>query len=183
MKARNIVLLIMLLILIDQGVKLIIYSSFMDTNYEIIHGVLDFKPFFNSKYSFVNDSIYKRTGMDAGLLFHIVLFAIVWLIQFIGYNFFKRFDSGNKILDVSISFFTAAVICSYLGILVWRKGILDFLHIKLIGNIIFDLKDIYINCFVILFCLNAIKIELKHNIKLIDLKNYLKGLFKKKISM
>lgn len=45
MKARNIVLLIMLLILIDQGVKLIIYSSFMDTNYEIIHGVLDFKPF------------------------------------------------------------------------------------------------------------------------------------------
>lgn len=121
--------------------------------------------------------------MDAGLLFHIVLFAIVWLIQFIGYNFFKRFDSGNKILDVSISFFTAAVICSYLGILVWRKGILDFLHIKLIGNIIFDLKDIYVNCFVILFCLNAIKIELKHNIKLIDLKNYLKGLFKKKISM
>lgn len=95
----------------------------MDTNYEIIHGVLDFKPFFNSKYNFVNDSIYKRTGMDAGLLFHIVLFAIVWLIQFIGYNFFKRFDSGNKILDVSISFFTAAVICSYLGILVWRKGI------------------------------------------------------------
>ena len=92
MKARNIVLLIMLLILIDQGVKLIIYSSFMDTNYEIIHGVLDFKPFFNSKYSFVNDSIYKRTGMDAGLLFHIVLFAIVWLIQFIGYNFFKRFE-------------------------------------------------------------------------------------------
>ncbi len=62
MRIRNIVFLIILLVLIDQGTKLVIYSSFMDVNHEIIPGVLDFKPFFNSKYSFVNDSLYKKTG-------------------------------------------------------------------------------------------------------------------------
>ncbi len=183
MKLRNIILLILLLVLVDQGVKLVIYGSFMDANCEIIRGILDFKPLFNSKYSFVNDSVYRSTGMDAGLLFHIVLFAIVWLIFFVVYRFFKGIDPRNKILDVSFSLFTAAVICSYSGILVWKKGILDFLHLKLIGNIIFDLKDIYINCFVVLFCISAMQIEIKHNIKLTDLSNYLRKLFWKKINM
>lgn len=178
MKTRNILLLIFLLVLIDQSVKLIIYSSFMNVNCEIIHGVLDFNPLFNSKYSFVNYSLHKSTGMDMGALFHIALFALVWLILFLGYRFFKSIDSRNKTLDVATSFFTAAVICSYLGMLVWEKGTLDFLHIKRMMNIIFDLKDIYINCFVVLFNIGVIQVQKKYRVKLADLKNYLKGLFK-----
>lgn len=180
MKKRNIILLIVLLVLIDQGVKLIVYTSFIDTNFEIIPKVLDFKPTFNSKYSFVNDSVYKSTGMDAGLLFHVILFAIIWFILFMGYKFLKSIDSHNKILDVSIAFFTSAVICAYLGMLVWEKGILDFLHFKLLGYIICDLKDIYINCFVVLFLVSTMRIEKKHNVKLVDLTNYLKSLFKQR---
>jgi len=165
--------------MIDQGVKLIIYSFLMDTNYEIIHGVLDFTPVFNNKYSFVNDSVYKRTGIDVGLLFHIVLFVTVWFIQFIGYSFFKSIDSKNIALDVSISCFTAAVICSFLGMLAWSEGILDFLHIKLIINIIFDLKDIYINCFIVLFWISAMKLSIRYNIKFKDFSSYIKRLFSK----
>lgn len=176
MKTRNIILLIVLLVLIDQGVKLIVYTSFIDTNFEIIPKVLDFKPTFNSKYSFVNDSVYKNTGMDAGLLFHIILFAIIWLVQFVGYKFFKSIDPHNKTIDVSIAFFTSAVICAYLGMLVWEKGILDFLYIKFYFNFVFDLKDVYSNCFVILFLISAVRIETKYNVKLIDLTNYLKRL-------
>ena len=177
MKTRNIILLIVLLVLIDQGVKLIVYTSFIDTNFEIIPKVLDFKPTFNSKYSFVNDSVYKNTGMDAGLLFHIILFAIIWFILFAGYKFFKSIDPHNKTLDVSIAFFTSAVICAYLGMLVWEKGILDFLHFKLYFHFVFDLKDIYTNCFVVLLLISTIKIETKYNVKLTDLTNYLKALF------
>lgn len=182
MKIRNIIPLIILLVLIDQGVKLIVYTSFIDTNFEIIPKVLDFKPTFNSKYSFVNDSIYKNTGMDAGLLFHIILFAIIWFIQFVGYKFFKSIDLHNKTIDVSMAFFTSAVICAYLGMLVWEKGIVDFLHFKLHFNFVFDLKDVYINCFVALFFISTIKIEMKHNVKLVDLWNYLKGLFRQRKS-
>lgn len=46
MKKRNVILLIVLLVLIEQGVKLIVYTSFIDTNFEIIPKVLDFKPTF-----------------------------------------------------------------------------------------------------------------------------------------
>lgn len=180
MKIRNIILLIVLLVLIDQGSKLVVYNSLMDTNFEIIPKILDFKPVFNSKYSFVNDSIHKRTGMDAGLIFHVVLFGLIWLILFLSYRFFKVIAPKSKMLDVAFSFFTAGVICAYLGILVWEKGMLDFLHFKILGYIICDLKDIYINCFVVLLLISTINIERKHNVKLADFGNYLKGLFKKK---
>lgn len=182
MKIRNIILLVLLLVIIDQGVKLIIYHSFMDNHYEIIPKVLDFKPFFNSKYSYLNDSIHKRTGLDAGLIFHIILFALTWLILFVPYRFFKSIAPTNKMLDVSFSFFTAAVICAYLGILVWEKGILDFLHLKLLVNFIFELKDLYVNCFLILLLISAKKIEAKHKIELKDMVDYTKGLFKKNTS-
>lgn len=180
MKTRNIILLIVLLVLIDQGVKWVVYTSYIDTNFEIIPEVLGFKPVFNSKYSFVNDSVYKNTGMDAGLLFHMIFFAIIWFIQFVGYKFFNGIDPHNKTLDVSIAFFTSSVICAYSGMLVWEKGILDFLHFKLLFNFVFDLKDIYTNCFVVLFLISTMKIEKKHAIELADFKNYLKGLFKQK---
>lgn len=179
MKTRNIILLIVLLVIADQAVKLIIYNSFMDLNCEIIPKVLDFKPFFNSKYSFVNDSIYKRTGMDAGLSFHLILFALIWLMIFIFYRFFKGIAPDNKMLDVSISLFTAAVICSYLGMLVWKDGILDFLYCKFLIHAICDLKDIYVNCFVVLLLISTRQIEVKHKIELKDLTDYLKGLFRK----
>ena len=179
MRTHYIILIIILLVLIDQCIKLVIYSSLMDVNHEIIPGVLDFTPIFNSKYSFVNDSVYKKTGIDFGLLFHIVLFVIAWFIQFVGYMFFKSIDSKNITLDLSISCLTAAIICSFLGMLVWSEGILDFLHIKLIVNIIFDLKDIYINCFIVLFSISTARLSIKYNIKLTDFSNYLKSLFSK----
>lgn len=165
--------------MIDQIAKLIIYNSFMDINCEIIPKVLDFKPIFNSKYSFVNDLIHKRTDMDAGGIFHVILFALIWYVLFLSYKFFKGFSPHNKMLDVSFAFFTAGVICAYLGILVWEKGILDFLHFKLFGYIICDLKDIYINCFVVLLVISTTKIEQEHKIKLRDMTSYIKSLFKK----
>lgn len=180
MKSRNIILLTVLLVIIDQVAKLIVYNSYMDLNCEVIPGILDFKPVFNSKYSFVNDSIYQRTGMDAGLIFHVILLAFIWLILFLLYRFIKSFALENKTLDVSISLFTAAAICSYLGMLVWEEGILDFLHFKFLGYIICDLKDLYINCFIVLFLISTITIEVKHKIELKDMKEYFKSLFRRK---
>lgn len=118
--------------------------------------------------------------MDAGLIFHVVLFGLIWFVLFLLYRFFKGVAPKNKMLDVAFSFFTAAVICAYLGILVWEKGMLDFLHFKFLGYIICDLKDIYINCYLVLLLISTINIEKKHNVKSADIGNYLKGLFKKK---
>lgn len=174
MKTKNIIFLIVLLVILDQVAKLIIYNSFMDVNCEIIPKVLDFKPVFNSKYSWVNDSIHKKSGMDAGLIFHIILFALAWFIIYVIYRYLKKLNLANKIADMSIVLFTAAVSCAYLGILVWEKGILDFLHFEFLGYVC-DLKDIYINCFVVLFCISAIKCKLEFK----GLANYIIGLFRR----
>lgn len=178
MRTRNIIFLIVLLVIIDQVTKLIIYHSFMDVNLEIVPQLLDFKPTFNSKYSFVNDSIYKKTGMDAGLTFHIILFPLIWFVLFLFYRFFKGIAPKNKMLDISFCFLTAGYICGYLGILVWEKGILDFLYFKLLGGVVFDLKDIYIDCYIVFFIISTMKIEKEHKIKLKDMMSYLKALFK-----
>lgn len=179
MKTRNIILLIILLVLLDQVTKLIIYHSFMDVHIELIPHVVDFKPFFNSKYSYVNDSLYLNRGIDLGLLFHVILFAIIWLVVFVGYRFYKSVDPRSKILDVSIALLTAGVICAYLGILVWDKGVLDFMHFKWMINVICDFKDLYVNGYVVLFIIGAMTIDRKYNLKLADLGNYLKGLLQR----
>lgn len=181
MKTRSLVLLIAVLVGVDQAVKLIIYRFFMDVNFEIIPPhVLGFKPFFNSKYSFINHSIHKETGMDAGLIFHLFLFALVWFVIFVFYRFFKKIASTNKMLDCSFGFLTAGVICAYLGVLVWEKGVLDFLQLTLFKIIVFDLKDLYINCFVVLLLISTKRIETKHRVRPKDMADYLKGLFKKR---
>lgn len=180
MKTRTILLLILLLIGIDQGIKLIIYTFFIDTRFEIVPNVLGFLPTFNSKYSFVNDSLYKHTGMDAGLPFHLALFTLIWYTQFVAYKFFKSIAPHNKTLDLSIVFLTSSVICASLGMLAWQKGVLDFLHFKLLFNFVFDLKDIYVHCFLILLLISTLKIEQKHHITLADLSKHLKKLIKQR---
>lgn len=94
--------------------------------------------------------------MDAGLIFHIILFALAWFMIYIIYRYLKKLNFANKIVDMGIVFFTAAVIFEFLGY-------------------VCDLKDIYINCFVILFCINATKCNLEFK----GLANYMKGLFRK----
>lgn len=178
MKTRNITFLIILLVVIDQAIKLIIYHFFMDINYKIIPEVLDFQPMFNTKNSFVNDLAYKKIGIDLGLIFHVILFALIWIFLFLFYRFFKGVAPKNKMLDVSFSFFTAGVICAYLGILIWEKGVLDFLYFKLLVHVVFDLKDIYINCFLLLLVISTMKIEKEHQISLKNMGDYLKDLFK-----
>jgi len=62
--------------------------------------------------------------------------------------------------------------------LVWEKGILDFLCFKPLGYVTCDLKDIYINCFLVLMLISTIKIEKEHKIILKDMGAYFKNLLK-----
>lgn len=93
-------------------------------------------------------------------------------------SLFKGIAPKNKMLGVSFYFLTAEYICGYLGILVLGKGVFDFLYFKLLGGIIFDLKDMYINCYIVLLIISTMKTENEHKIKLKDMVSYLKALFK-----
>ena len=79
MKKRNIniIILVVLLILIDQVVKLIILHSFMDSNYVFVPNILEFKPTFNSNYS------YWTAKLDAnmGIVAHLTMFSLIWILH------------------------------------------------------------------------------------------------------
>ncbi len=150
MKTGTIIFLIILLIGTDQAVKIIIYTFFMNNHGEIIPSLLEFNPVFNDKHSYVNVLLYKHFHINLGLGFHLILFTAIQII-FLGiYDFFKKtLNNHTKILDVALAFQIAGVACSLIGNLIWEKGTLDYIYLKPL--FIFDLKDLYVHCFTILF--------------------------------
>ena len=163
-----------LLIAFDQGTKWVIYRWFMEVRCEFIPGLIGFRPVFNSRYSFVNSLVCEYGGVGAGLLFHLALFTVIWVFLWQLYLFYKRFAPDNRLLAISMIFQVAAFASAYLSILFWEKGVLDFLYIVPTGFIVCDWKDIYVNCFCVLFILGTLLIASKHKIRLKDITDYFK---------
>ena len=157
MNVRKIIFLICLLIIIDQTIKIVIYSFFMEIRFEIIPSLFEFRPFFNVNHTYVNDLLYKYFNINLGLLFHIALFLfiLIILIPSLWLTFRNNIHKNKILLDVAFSFITAAGICAISGNLIWQKGTLDYIYLKPL--FIFDLKDLYSNLFFILFFVYVIK--------------------------
>lgn len=176
MKKRNIniIILVVLLILIDQVVKLIILHSFMDSNYVFVPNILEFKPTFNSNYS------YWTAKLDAnmGIVAHLTMFSLIWIILIFFYKFYHKIDDKNRLLDIALVFQTAGFASAYISIIFWKDGVLDFSYFKPL-NIVCDLKDFYINIFVVLWVISTSIIAVKYNIGSKEIVRYIKSLFKK----
>lgn len=67
----------------------------------------------------------------------------------------KDLTEKTKLIDIAISFQIAGMICALLGNIVWEKGVLDFIYLKPL--FVFDLKDLYLNCFVVLIMIYVYK--------------------------
>jgi len=129
----------------------------MEIRFEIIPSLFEFRPFFNVKHSYVNNLLYKHFNINLGLLFHagLYLFILIILIPSIWLTFRNKINENKKLLDVAFSFGIAATICAISGNLIWQKGTLDFIYLKPL--FIFDLKDLYSNCFSILLIVYVFK--------------------------
>ena len=167
----------LILVALDQVTKVFIFASYMNVNYEIIPDILAFKPVFNNKYSFVNSLLYQNFGINTGLIFHLLLFFAIWLLVFGLYRFYKTLSTRNKYLDATFCFFNAATICAYFGCIIWKNGTLDFIEFKLLGNVICDFKDIYINIFIAAWIVCSAYLGIKHKVRTIDI---LKFMFRRK---
>ena len=169
MKTQKIIFWILLLIGIDQIIKIIINSFFLDVRFDIIPSLFEFKPFFNDKHSYVNDLLYKNFNIDMGLWFHVILFLFIGIIILTFYGYCRNNISENKkLFDIAFIFCMAGIICAFIGNLIWKKGTLDFIYLKPL--FIFDLKDLYLNCFFMpLFLVYAHKN--REQIKTIKIKN------------
>ncbi len=150
MKKQQILFWIIFLIAIDQAVKIVINAYFLDVNFEIIPGLLEFKPVFNSKHSYLNSLLYKHLNINLGFWFHILLFLLTQGIFLVLYGFLKNNSTVNKkLLDAGMVFQLSGFACALIGNIIWKNGILDFIYLKPL--FVFDFKDIYLDCFAVLF--------------------------------
>ena len=183
MKTKTIIGWIFFLIIIDQIIKIIINTYFLETEFNIIPTILEFKPTFNGHHSWVNSMLYNKFQINIGLLPHIILFILIEIIILAIYFFYKKnIYFHTKLLDIALIFQLTGAICAFIGNLIWEKGTLDYIYLKPL--FVFDLKDVYINCSVVLFIVffeknrNQIK-----NVKMRDFFSHVKGLFNRQENM
>ncbi len=167
MTRKTIILGIIFLVTLDQGIKIVIANYFIETKFDIIDSVLGFHPIFNDRYSYFN----IISNLNLGLLPHAILLIILQLLIIFYYDYSKTIQGSTKILDLAFIFGESALICVFCGFFFWKDGILDFLFLY---PFIFDLKDIYLNGFVIFFLYNHYKYKIERQSSTIKINEYLK---------
>lgn len=172
MKRKFIILWIICLVIADQGVKIIIANYYIDTRFDIVNSIIGFHPIYNDQYSYFNALLKLNLGITP----HTFILIFITLIIVFLYNYFKTILFHSKLLDISFIFGMAAMVCVFFGFFFWEKGILDFIYFF---PFTFDLKDIYLNGFVVFFLLSYFKnysIIKKSNL---NSKSYLKNIINK----
>ena len=141
---KVIFIIFLILMIIDQGIKIIIKLFFFNKYVEIIKDFLSFDPIINTDGSWLN----ARFGLGVGFITLIVLniFAVILFIEVYRYYLSK----GNKDFwsDMSFLFITSGALCSLID-KVFYGGSLDFIGIS--DLFIADIKDIYINLGILFF--------------------------------
>lgn len=175
MKKRTIILWILVFTIIDQVIKIIINTFFLESHFEIIPSIIEFKPIFNQNYSYLNDLLIRHSNINLGVLFHAIMYLLGIFIITIIWDFYRNIVY-SKLIDFAFIVFMSGFFCSIIGNLIWEKGILDYIYLKPL--FVFDLKDIYLNSFIFLFLAYQIKyIEIfkTKNIRLKDLVLHIKS--------
>ena len=173
MKTKKIIIIwILVLVLIDQSIKLLINAHFREIHFEIIPSLLEFKPTFNIKHSWINTLLNKNLGVNIGLLPHILLYLLIGILLPLYLSYFKRkirFD--KKLISLAIVFLVATIICALIGNIIWRNGTLDYIYLKPL--FIFDLKDMYADFGIVVFLIYAFKnrVELEKSLKGVRIKD------------
>ncbi len=131
------------LIALDQFIKLIIYNWGMDKNIKLIGDIIYFSPVFNKSISWIS----AKTGLNFSLGAHIVftLMIIVWFIILGKKHYYKYLNKRYMVLAYWITL--SGMICSAIDRIFWGTS-LDYICIK--GFFIFDLKDILVDAIYIL---------------------------------
>jgi hypothetical protein len=91
----------------------------------------------------------RHFSINIGLPVHLAGFFLIETALLVLFGFLRNLSDNRKLLDLAISFQIAGMACSLLGNLVWEKGTLDYIYLKPL--FVFDMKDLYLNCFAVLF--------------------------------
>lgn len=170
MKIRSVILAVVILVSLDQIIKYVIQSSFLDTRFDIVPGLLEFRPTYNYDYSYVNNLF----GANVGFVPHLILFIFILLLLVFMFAYLRT-RLKSKVTDFLFIFGISGALCAIISTSFWQ-GVLDYIY--LVPLFVFDLKDLYMNAFTILCMVFAVKYHKEKD--LFNGKNildYIKSLF------
>lgn len=154
MKIRKGIGLSVILIVLDQFIKLFIYYFAMDKKMKLALDFIYFTPVFNENISWAS----AKTGLKVGLMPHIIVsIAIIIVFILLGVKYYHKYADRNYMI---IAYFMtlAGMICSAIDRIFWGSS-LDYIEIK--GCFIFDLKDVLISALYVLY-IGIIKDEIQN---------------------
>ncbi len=146
--AKILFIIFSILLLLDQGLKIIIGKFFFYDRFEIIPDFLSFHPIINTHGSWLNARF--DFGVNFSFLIFINCIALILIIEIYRYHKFK----GNKSFwsDMCLVFILCGALCSLID-KVFYGGSLDFIGIS--DLFIADIKDIYINIGLLFFVMTS----------------------------
>jgi lipoprotein signal peptidase len=168
MKIRTIVLWTIVLVVIEQIIKFVISGYYRNINFDIIPSLLEFKPTLNNKSFYWLGLLNIDVGRWARLATGIIGLACLCFF----YLYLRIILKKEKLVDAGFIFGFAGIICSVCDN-IFFGGSWDYVYLKPL--FVFDLKDVYLNCFAGLFLITYIKNKKKlAAAKAIDFWNIIK---------
>lgn len=147
---KILIIIFFILILLDQGLKLIIKFNFFHSYLEIIPKFLYFNPIINTQGSWLN----ARFNFNIGFSFLIIINSISLIIFLELYRYLKFKNIKTFWVDMCFIFIFSGALCSLIDKLFYG-GSLDFIAIS--NLFVADFKDIYINLGLLFFIMSCYK--------------------------
>lgn len=135
---KSMLIIFFILMLLDQGTKLIIKLFFFNSYFQIFNGFLSFDPLINTDGSWLNARFGASVSFSALILINII--AIIIFLEI--YRYYKSKGTNDIFADLSIVFIISGALCSLIDKLFYG-GSLDFIGVS--NLFVADFKDIYIN--------------------------------------
>ena len=139
---------------IEQVIKLIIYTQFMEERFCIIEDYMYFTPHFNEAISWYNVKYGLNINLGGTTLLSIIVLGIMLYEAKKHYTEYKK----QTVAIMGYATLIAGAIASTIDRIIWGTS-LDYIEIK--NWIIFDLKDVYISIGILIFMVGYIAFQIK----------------------
>ena len=172
MRFGKIIVFVFLLIGLDMAIRIAVATFWMDVRFNIIPGLLEFKPVVNHAYSYVSGLFGLGIGYWLQLLIDIF---VVGLFLFL-YAFIRRYGSPKRMADAAIVLLLSGALCALIIQIVWGYC-LDYIY--LVPLFVFDMKDLCLSTGAVLLPIALMRDEKLREIKWRHFAAYSKSLFNK----
>lgn len=110
---------ILILIVIDQFTKLLIWHNYINVDAELLSGIIFFRPVQNTHFTWIFNILDYKSPILLMIIIQIFALVIVSLsYRYLSYLWIK----GQRFLNGMLIFFVAVIICSFVDVVFWEAA-------------------------------------------------------------